>query len=50
MIITIANEIEENIIILLFLRKTNKNNRAKKYVAKAILSPEAKQTKPIKLR
>tara|TARA_B100000902_G_C27097877_1_gene807227 strand:+ start:762 stop:917 length:156 start_codon:yes stop_codon:yes gene_type:complete len=47
---SIESEIEEKNTNLLFLRKKNRKNKAKKYVAKAILSPDAKQTNPIKLR
>ena len=46
----IESEIEEKKINLLFLRKKSKKNKARKNVAKAILSPDAKQTNPIKLK
>ena len=47
---SIESDTEEKKTNLLFLRKMSRKNRAKKYVAKAILSPDAKQTNPIKLR
>ena len=49
-IYSVDSEMDEKNTSLLFLRKISKKNKAKKYVAKAILSPDAKQTNPIKLR
>ena len=46
----IDSEIDEKNTNLLFLRKISRKNKARKYVAKAILSPDAKQTKPTELR
>ena len=45
--IIIDNIIAKRKTILLFTINNNKKNKAKKYVAKDILSPDAKHTTPI---
>ena len=46
----IESKIDDNKTNLLFFRKISRKNKAKKNVAKAIRSPDAKQTNPIQLR